>query len=155
MHAVPLAYARKLQTYASTHTQSKQKFQHLHTAGATTTAQQLFATAAGRPNSSNSSTQQRRRCGSGGDQLLPSEPPIIRLMTPCLGGCPLFGLSVVLCVVGRLCCVTCALYCWVFLAMIRTYVVMYVVCEWITLLFRTHDVLLRGFFTTTRKRVRR
>ena len=35
------------------------------------------------------STQQRRRRGSGGGQLRASEPPIVRLMTPCLGGCAL------------------------------------------------------------------
>ena len=50
----------------------------------------LFATAAVRPNSSgSSSTQQRRRRGSGGGQQRASEPPIVRLMTPCVGGCAL------------------------------------------------------------------
>ena len=45
------------------------------------------AAAADRPNSSSSSTQRRRRHGSRGGQLRASEPPIVRLMTPCLGGC--------------------------------------------------------------------
>ena len=82
-----LAHARKLHTYASTHTQSKRKSQHSHTES--TTAQRLLAAAANRPNSSSSSTQQRRRRGSGGSQLRTSEPPIVRLMTQCLGGCAL------------------------------------------------------------------
>ena len=72
------------------HTQSQRNSQHSHTAEATT-AQRLFAAAADRPHSSSSSTQQRRRRGSGGRQLRASEPPIVRLMTPCLGGCELFG----------------------------------------------------------------
>ena len=39
----------------------------------------------------NSNTQQRRRRGSGGGQLRASDPPTVRLMTPCLGGRALFG----------------------------------------------------------------
>ena len=54
-----------------------------------------------------------------------SEPLIVRLMTPCLGGCALFGFVTCSCVV-----------CWRFLATIRTHLVMYVLIahEWITLL---------------------
>ena len=47
--------------------------------------------AADRPNSSTSRMHQRRRRGSGGGQLRASEPPIVRLMTPCLGGCALYA----------------------------------------------------------------
>ena len=43
--------------------------------------------------------------------------------------------------------------CWLFLAMIRTYLAMYAMREWITPL--SACVLLRGFFATTRKHVRR
>ena len=84
-------------TYASArgvlcaHTKVNESLSILHTAEeATTTAQRLFAAAADRPNSSSSSTQQRRRRGSGGGQLRASEPLIVRLMTPCMGGCALF-----------------------------------------------------------------
>ena len=58
------------------------------------TAHDLFAAAAAaadRPNSSSSSTQQRGQRVSGGGQLRASEPPIVRLVTPCLDGCALFG----------------------------------------------------------------
>ena len=41
-----------------------------------------------RPNSSSSKQLWRLR-GSGGGQLRASEPPIVRLMTSCLGGCVL------------------------------------------------------------------
>ena len=48
------------------------------------------AAATDRPNrSSSDSSQERRRRGSGGGQLRASEPPIVRLMTQCLGGCAL------------------------------------------------------------------
>ena len=59
----------------------------------------------------NSNTQQRRRRGSGGGQLRASDPPTVRLMTPCLGGRALFGSVNVCSVVCRLCCVTCAMCC--------------------------------------------
>ena len=69
-----------------------------HTAHSRTSSNRtdLFAAAAAaaadRPNSSSSSsTQQRRRRGSGGGQLRASEPPIVRLMTPCLCGWALLG----------------------------------------------------------------
>ena len=43
------------------------------------------AAATDRPNrSSSDSSQERRRRGSGGGQLRASEPPIVRLMIPCL-----------------------------------------------------------------------
>ena len=71
----------------------------LHTAEEETTAQQVFAAVADRSNSNRSSTQKRRRRGSGGGQLRASKPLIVHLMTPCLGGCALFGS------------VTCVLYC--------------------------------------------
>ena len=71
---------------------------------------------------------------------------IVGLMTPCLGGyallgsvwvCHVFSMLFVGCVASRVLCVVC----WLFLTMIRTYMVMY--------------MLLRGFFATTRKHVRR
>ena len=87
-HDVPLARARKLHSYASTHTQSMRK-SHIAAARAAQRLLAAAAAAADRPNSSRSSTQQRRRRGSGGGQLRPSEPHIVRLMTPCLGDCVL------------------------------------------------------------------
>ena len=65
---------------------------HVHTHTAETRTTQLLLLAAGdRPTSSSSScsTQQRQRRGSRGGQLRASEPPIVRFMTPCLGGCAL------------------------------------------------------------------
>ena len=129
-------------TYASArglHTQKKRKSQH--TAHSKTsnnrTVPRLFSaavTAANRPNSSSTSTPQRRRLGRGRGQVRASEPPIVCLTTPCIGGCVLFAsvtyaLVFVDCVVSGVLCVVC----WPFLAMIRI-VVMYVVREWITLL---------------------
>ena len=74
----------------SMHTQSKRKPQHSHTSEVTTAQRLLSAAAlADRSNSSSSSTQQQRRCGSEGGQLRASEPPIVLLVTPCLGGCVL------------------------------------------------------------------
>ena len=88
----------------------------LHTAEATT-AQRLFAAAAkDRPNNSISSTQQRRRRGRGGGQPRASEPPVVRLMTPCHGcSARCSGLSRVVCVglgcvVSRVLCVVCCGY---------------------------------------------
>ena len=75
------------------HTQSKRKSpEHRVKQKKQIQDNDLFAEAAAedRPNrSSSSSAQQRRRGGSGGGQLRASEPPIVRLMTPCLGGCAL------------------------------------------------------------------
>ena len=124
------------------HAQSKRK--SLAHSREATTAQRFFAAAADKPNRSGSRTQQRWQRGSGGGQIRASEPPIVRLITPCLGGCALFGsfmcalpVLFVGCVVSR---VFCVVY-WLFLAMIRTYMIVY--------------VLFRGFFATTRKHVRR
>ena len=75
------------------HTQSKRKSpEHRVKQKKQQQDNDLFAAAAAdRPNSSSSSTQQRWRRDSGGGQLRASEPPIVRLMTPCLGGCALLG----------------------------------------------------------------
>ena len=84
---------RTRRAVCTVYTQSKRKFP----AHCTQQKQQqdnndIFAAAAAdRPNSSSSSTQQQRRRGSGGGQLRASEPPIVRLMTPCLRGCALLG----------------------------------------------------------------
>ena len=127
-------------------TQSKR---NSHTAEARR-AQRLLAVA-DRPSSSSNSTQQQRRCGSGGGQLHAREPPIVRLMTPCLGGCALFvsvTCALVLffgCVVSRVLCVDC----WLFLVMIRTYSGVCDQCMYLWIY-----VLLRGFFAT-RKHARR
>ena len=112
----------------------KRKSHHPHTAEATTTdySQQQQQTGP--------TSVAAVRC-SGGGQLRASEPPIVRLITPCLGGCVLFT-SVTCavfegCLVSGVLCVVCLL----FIVMIRTYIViMY--------------VLLRGFFATARKHVR-
>ena len=43
--------------------------------------------------------------GSGGGQLRASDPPIVRLMTPCLGDCGLFGsFTCALCCLSALLC---------------------------------------------------
>ena len=74
-------------------------------------------------------THKRRRRGSGGGQLRSSEPPIDRLMTPCLGGCTSFCVCHVSSVffggsvVSRVLCVVS----WLLHATIRTCVVMYLV----------------------------
>ena len=66
--------------------------EHAHSRTAEARTAQRFLAAADRPRSSSrGSTQQRRQSGSGGGQLRANEPPIVRLMTPCLGGCALFG----------------------------------------------------------------
>ena len=90
-HAIPLARARKLHTYASTHTERKRKYQH-----STCTKQKkqeqhndYWQQQQNRLNSSSSSTQQRWRRGSVDGQIRASEPPIVRLMTPYFGGCVL------------------------------------------------------------------
>ena len=87
-HAVPLvAHARKLHTCASTHTQCKRKSQHSHTAEATI-AQRLLASAAA---DRTTIIAAARSSGGGVAAGWPAttEPPIVRFMTPCLGGCAL------------------------------------------------------------------
>ena len=85
------------------------------------------AAATDRPNrSSSDSSQERRRRGSGGGQLRASEPPIVRLMTPCLGGCELLrSVMDALCLSAVLSRVL-GVVCWLLLATIRTYVVIVV-----------------------------
>ena len=106
-------------TGARAHTHAEWSKRNSQTAEARA-VQRLFAAAADRPNSSSSSTQQRRRRGNGGGQLRANEPPIVRVMTPYLGGCKLCGsvtcyMLSVGCVVSHVLCVVC----WLFLAMIR------------------------------------
>ena len=81
-------------TRRAVHTQSKRKFptHYKQQKQQEDNNDILPAAAADRPNSSSSSTQQqRRRRSSGGGQLRANEPPIVRLMTPCLRGCALLG----------------------------------------------------------------
>ena len=83
-----LTRGSSIRTRARTH-RVNESLQHSHTAEATTAQRLLAAAAADKPNSSSSSTQQWRQRGSGGGQLRARGPRIVRLMTPCLGGCAL------------------------------------------------------------------